>query len=209
MRQFVVGMSTESNASIVKITSQILKNLSSVAIFARAAKVRPFQFEDNMIWKDIDTFSSWLEENREDSRVFSTCGGFDPIHVGHVRCLRDTAEMKTSNDLFVVIANGDGFLKTKKGYVFMPEPERMEVLHSIKGVDHVVLWYDGTQNCIGAIEKIKPNVFTKGGDRSSRSRIPEADMCDQVGCEIVFGVGGTDKPQSSSWLIEKAQKSSE
>ena len=161
-----------------------------------------------MIWKDIERFSSWLEENRpETGRVLTTCGGFDPIHVGHVRCLQGTAKMKKEDDIFVVIANGDGFLKNKKGYVFMPEPERMEILHSLKGVDHVVLWFDGTQNCIGAIKRIKPNVFTKGGDRSSRSRIPEADMCDQVGCEIVFGVGGTDKPQSSSWLVEKAQQS--
>ena len=163
-----------------------------------------------MIWDDINKFSTWLEETREShGRILTTCGGFDPIHVGHVRCLRDTADMKEENDLFVVIANGDGFLKTKKGYVFMPEPERMERLHSLKGVDHVVLWYDGTQNCIGAIEKIKPNVFTKGGDRSSRSRIPEADMCDQVGCEIIFGVGGSDKPQSSSWLVENAQQNEE
>ena len=159
-----------------------------------------------MIWSDIDKFCEWFQESRGTSKGYTTCGGFDPIHVGHVRCLSGTAGMKPENEIFVVIANGDGFLKSKKGYVFMPEPERMEILHSLKGVDHVVLWYDGTQNCIGAIEKIKPDVFTKGGDRSSRSRIPEADMCDQVGCEIVFGVGGTDKPQSSSWLVEKAQQ---
>ena len=79
----------------------------------------------------------------------------------------------------------------------------MEILSSIKGVDHVVRWYDGTQNCTGAIEKIKPTVFTKGGDRSSRDRLPEADMCDKVGCKILYGVGGKDKPQSSSWLTSK------
>ena len=113
------------------------------------------------------------------------------------------------NAIFVVIANGDEFLKNKKGFVFMPEAERMEVLNEIKGVDHVVRWYDGTQNCIGAIEKIKPNVFTKGGDRSSRDKIPEADVCDKVGCKIEFGVGGSDKPQSSSWLTSKLENSSE
>ena len=162
-----------------------------------------------MIWKDIDKFSSWLEiERKTHGKVLSTCGGFDPIHVGHVRCLLETANMKEEEDIFVVIANGDGFLNQKKGYVFMPEPERMEILQAISGVDHVVLWYDGTQNCIGAIEKIKPDIFTKGGDRSSRSRIPEADMCDQVGCDIIFGVGGSDKPQSSSWLVDKAHQDS-
>ena len=159
-----------------------------------------------MIWTDIDKFCEWLGNARGQSLVYSTCGGFDPIHVGHVRCLIETSKMKSKHDdIFVVIANGDGFLNAKKGYVFMPEHERMEILASIKGVDHVVLWYDGTQNCIGAIEKIKPDVFTKGGDRSSRDRIPEADICDEVGCQIRFGVGGNDKPQSSSWLVDNAK----
>ena len=107
------------------------------------------------------------------------------------------------NPVFVVIANGDGFLKNKKDFVFMPEQERMEILHEIKGVDHVVSWYDGTQHCVGAIEKIRPTIFTKGGDRSSRDKIPEADACDKVHCKIVFGVGGNEKVQSSSWLAPK------
>lgn len=158
------------------------------------------------MWQDIDKFVEHLDYLRVNEEippaVILTCGGFDPIHVGHVRCLRDSVKLKDRfpNALFVVVANGDEFLKTKKDFVFMPEPERMEILSAIKGVDHVVRWYDGTQNCIGAIEKIKPNIFTKGGDRSSRDRIPEADICDEISCEIIYGVGGTDKPQSSSWL---------
>jgi len=164
-----------------------------------------------MIWENIDDLVSFLEEKREadkDLKVVITCGGFDPVHVGHIRCFKESVAIKDSfeNGFFIIVANGDGFLNKKKGFVFMPELERMEVLHAIKGVDHVVKWYDGTQNCIGAIEKIKPNVFTKGGDRSSREKIPEADICDKVGCQIVFGVGGTDKPQSSSWLTSKERK---
>jgi len=165
-----------------------------------------------MIWNNIDEFASYLDKKRVSDEmplaVIATCGGFDPVHVGHIRCFRDSARLKYKfdNGIFVIIANGDGFLKTKKDFVFMPEKERMEILHEIKGVDHVVLWYDGTQNCVGAIEKIKPSIFTKGGDRSSRDRIPEADICDKVGCKIMYGVGGKDKPQSSSWLTKNYQK---
>ncbi len=165
-----------------------------------------------MIWEDIDKFVEYLNERRVSDEippgVVATCGGFDPLHVGHLRCIRESASLKYTfpSAMFVVIANGDGFLKTKKGFVFMPEPERMEILNEIKGVDHVVKWYDGTQNCIGAIEKISPNIFTKGGDRSSRDRIPEADMCDLVGCRIIYGVGGTDKPQSSSSLTKNLKQ---
>ncbi len=162
-----------------------------------------------MIWENIDEFVDFLDKKRVNDEmplaVMTTCGGFDPVHVGHVRCFSETAKLKYKYDnaLFVIIANGDGFLQTKKGFVFMPEPERMEILHEFKGVDHVVKWYDGTQNCIGALRKIRPNIFTKGGDRSSRDRIPEADVCDEVGCQIMFGVGGKEKAQSSSWLTSK------
>ena len=85
----------------------------------------------------------------------------------------------------------------------MPENERMEILHEIKGIDHVVLWYDGTQNCVGAIEKIHPTIFTKGGDRTDYTNIPEWDICQNIGCEIIAGVGG-DKIQSSSDLVAAA-----
>ena len=165
-----------------------------------------------VVWEDIDKFVEWLNFKRVNDEmplgVIATCGGFDPVHVGHVRCFAESSQMKYNyeNAIFVVIANGDEFLKTKKNFVFMPESERMEILSSIKGVDHVVKWYDGTQNCIGAIEKISPNVFTKGGDRSSRDKIPEADICEKVGCKIMYGVGGTEKVQSSSWLTNNDKK---
>ncbi len=162
-----------------------------------------------MIWEDIDEFVDYLNHKRVNDEmplgVVVTCGGFDPVHVGHVRCFNESSKLKYQyeNAVFVIVANGDGFLQTKKGFVFMPEAERMEILHEFKGVDHVVKWYDGTQNCIGALRKIRPNIFTKGGDRSSRDRIPEADVCDEVGCQIMFGVGGKEKAQSSSWLTSK------
>ncbi len=160
------------------------------------------------VWNNFEEFSNYINHRRANDNmplgIIMTCGGFDPVHVGHVRCIQESSYLKRDypSAVLVVIANADEFLMNKKGYVFMPEAERMEVLHAIKGVDHVVKWYDGTQNCIGAIEKINPNIFTKGGDRSSRDKIPEADICDKIGCKIKFGVGGSDKPQSSSWLAD-------
>ena len=155
----------------------------------------------------MDEFVEYLNSVRQrvpSIKVITTCGGFDPVHVGHVRCFEETAKLKDKfeDSMFVIIANGDGFLNTKKGYVFMPEQERMEILHAFKGVDHVVNWYDGTQNCNGAILRMRPDIFTKGGDRDNRSRIPESDACDEVGCDIMFGMGG-GKIQSSSWLTSE------
>ena len=132
--------------------------------------------------------------------IYTTCGGFDPLHIGHLRCILETADMADKDGGYVVIiVNGDGFLKRKKGKPFMNERERAEIIAGIRGVDAAVIWDDGSQTCIGAIEKLKPSFFTKGGDRAKPEDIPEWDMCQQVGCEVVFNIGG-GKIQSSSWL---------
>lgn len=138
--------------------------------------------------------------------LVSTSGGFDPLHVGHLRCIHAASMLKGENGLFVVIVNGDGFLTRKKGYVFMPLQERLELVAALRGVDYVVSWDDGSQFVTGAIEIIKPNIFAKGGDRSTAENVPEYDTCVKVGCHVVFGIGGHEKVQSSSELVQNMQK---
>lgn len=137
--------------------------------------------------------------------IVSTSGGFDPLHVGHCRCIRDSSKLKGKNGLLIVIVNGDGFLMRKKGFVFMPQAERMELISFLKGVDYVVPWDDGTQFVTGAIEVIRPNIFAKGGDRSMAENVPEYGRCLELGCAVVFGMGGSQKVQSSSDLVAKAR----
>lgn len=141
--------------------------------------------------------------------IVVTSGGFDPLHVGHLRCLQESSVLVQRHDRFaksflLVIVNGDGFLTRKKGKPFMKLEERMEIIHAIEGVDGVVSWDDGSQNVIGALERLKPDYFTKGGDRDSASNVPEADICAKIGCSIIYGVGG-GKIQSSSELIKNSQ----
>lgn len=135
--------------------------------------------------------------------IVATSGGFDPLHVGHLRCILEAKKLGGS---LIVIVNGDGFLLRKKRYKFMPVEDRMEIIDGIKGVDYVVDWDDGvTQFVTGAIGLIKPNIFAKGGDRAEPKDIPEWDICQQVGCQVVFGVGG-GKIRSSSELVEQARE---
>jgi D-beta-D-heptose 7-phosphate kinase/D-beta-D-heptose 1-phosphate adenosyltransferase len=135
----------------------------------------------------------------------ATSGGFDPMHVGHLRCIQQSAEIAAAhNSQLVVIVNGDGFLKRKKGFAFMPETERAEIIAGVRGVDAVVLWDDGSQYVTGALDILRPLFFTKGGDRASAANVPEFDLCEQIGCKVVFGVGG-GKIQSSSDLVKAMQ----
>lgn len=142
-------------------------------------------------------------KNRK-GRLIVTSGGFDPIHKGHIECIESSVNMKKEGDVFVVIVNGDKFLERKKGKPFMNHSERLKIVSSLKGVDYVVGWEDETQNVVGAIKILKPDIFTKGGDRSSPESVPEYEICKEIGCEVIFGAGGFQKIQSSTNLLNKA-----
>ena len=144
------------------------------------------------------------ELDRLEFDIYVTSGGFDPLHVGHLRCLQDSADMaqKASDGVLVVVINDDGFLQRKKGYAFMSCEERMEIIAGIEGVDYVVPWDDGSQTVVGALEVLEPHYFLKGGDRDNRENVPEFDICKDLDCKVVFNVGG-GKVQSSSSLVER------
>lgn len=158
------------------------------------------------IFPDVREFRKFFETYYDaNTKIVATSGGFDPIHIGHLQCIQETVDIaKSLRGISVIIVNGDGFLVRKKGKPFMSHDERMRIVAGLQGVDYVVGWDDGSQTVTGCIEVLKPAIFTKGGDRSEPSKVPEYEMCQEVGCEIIFGVGGTDKVQSSSNLIAGA-----
>ena len=129
-------------------------------------------------------------------------GGFDPIHIGHVRLIQ---EAKKLGDKLVVILNNDNWLKKKKSHIFMHQKERQEILESIKGVDEVVITSHPKNpkdmSVCKELLKIKPDIFANGGDRKNENDILEAEVCRQIGCKMVFNVGKGGKIQSSSGLL--------
>ena len=133
--------------------------------------------------------------------VVEVSGGFDPIHIGHVRLF---SEAKKLGHKLVVILNNDHWLKKKKGYVFMPQKERKEVLEGLKAVDQVVLTAHGPNpedmSVCRELKRLKPHIFANGGDRK-KTNVPEVAVCREIGCEMVFNVGQGGKVQSSSWLL--------
>ncbi len=160
------------------------------------------------VYQNIDQFLK-EKEMFKDSPVYMTSGGFDPLHIGHLRCILGTVDLAEEDGGYVVImVNGDGFLRRKKGKPFMNQEERAEIIAGIRGVDAAIIWDDGTQTVVGAVERLKPNFFTKGGDRAKPEEVAEWNICQKVGCEVLFNVGG-GKIQSSSWLIKSSEESSD
>lgn len=149
------------------------------------------------------------------ARWVAVSGGFDPIHIGHVRMFKAA---KKIGDKLVVIVNNDNWLKNKKGFVFMPERERIELIKSFPNVDRVVLTdhapNDPDRSVVRTLRKLRPTMFANGGDRdkkdaskSSSSLNPEQKLCEELGIKVVYGVGHGGKVQSSSWMIRDATRS--
>ena len=143
-------------------------------------------------------------------KIVAVSGGFDPLHVGHVRLF---TEARALGDELLVILNNDNWLKDKKGQPFMSEDERKEVLEALESVDRVVLTehepgeYFEDKSVVKMLEKEKPDVFANGGDRRpDGDPIPEEVFCKKEGIKLVYRVGHGGKIQSSSWLIKNAEK---
>ena len=134
-------------------------------------------------------------------KTIMVSGGFDPVHVGHIRMIKEAAEW---GDVIVVI-NSDDWLTRKKGYVFMPWKERAEIIKSIEGVTQVTGVDDSDNTVCHALGYFKPDAFANGGDRK-KDNTPEMKLCDELGIQMLWGIGGKDKPQSSSWLVNKAME---
>jgi len=127
-------------------------------------------------------------------------GGFDPVHAGHIRMIRDAAQY---GDV-IVIANSDDWLFRKKGFIFMEYEKRIEILNAIKGVILVDSVDDSDGTVCEAIRRLKPTYFANGGDRG-RSNTPEQAVCEEIGVQLLWGIGGEEKIDSSSDLAKKAR----
>ena len=136
------------------------------------------------------------------NRVVLCTGGFDPLHSGHIEYFRSARRL---GDILVVGVNSDSWLRRKKGREFMPSYERVQIIENLRMVDHCILFNDTEDHAIEAIRNVKtmyPNseiIFANGGDRTAEN-IPEMAESD---VEFRFGVGGTDKKNSSSWILEE------
>lgn len=122
-------------------------------------------------------------------------GYFDPIHVGHLEYI---SLSKKLGDYLIVIINNNHQCTLKKGKHFMDENDRAKILEAIEGVDEVFISIDKDRTVCESLEKIRPDIFTNGGDRHNRE-IPEAIVCKKYGIELIDGLG--KKIRSSSDLI--------
>lgn len=125
-------------------------------------------------------------------------GGFDPLHVGHLRMIQEAAKLGR----VIVALNSDEWLKRKKGYSFMSWEDRAEILMGLQSVWKVISFDDSDETACDAIRKEEPTVFGNGGDRIANNT-PEVALCKKMGVRLVWNLGG-GKIRSSSDLVESS-----
>jgi len=135
-------------------------------------------------------------------KVVLVTGGFDPLHSGHIEYFKAA---KALGFLLIVGVNSDAWLTRKKGQPFMPIQERKTIIENLHQVHKVIEFDDSDDTAIDAIKQVKklhPKaniIFANGGDRT-KDNIPEM-VFDDV--EFVFGIGGANKINSSSWILQE------
>jgi D-beta-D-heptose 7-phosphate kinase/D-beta-D-heptose 1-phosphate adenosyltransferase len=140
-----------------------------------------------------------------EKKIVLVSGGFDPLHSGHLAYFE--AAKKLGDELWVGV-NSDAWLTRKKGRPFMPFKERAAIIKELNCVDEVIGFNDDDDsacNAIGLILSTTTNnlVFANGGDRTNTTTPEYSTYGNYPSVEFAWGVGGEDKKNSSSWILDQ------
>lgn len=142
------------------------------------------------------------------AKYYIVSGGFDPIHEGHISLIKASAE---NSDGVIVLVNSDDWLVRKKGRAFQNINTRKCICQNLKGVIEALEFNDNDDSASAGIKAIRQKyphdelVFANGGDRGA-GNIREDTVCKECNVQLAFGVGGSSKANSSSWLLDKWNK---
>ena len=134
-------------------------------------------------------------------KVVIVSGYFNPLHGGHLDMIEAAAKM---GDYLIVVVNNDKQQLLKKGKIILNEENRLRLMRALKGVDQVMLSIDEEPPVTETLEMIARQypgcqlVFANGGDRSAPEVVPERDVCKKYNIKMVYGVGGSNKADSST-----------
>jgi len=142
-------------------------------------------------------------------RVVIVSGYFNPLHIGHLELIKSA---KNLADKLIVVVNNDKQQQLKKNKIIINEKERMSIVSAIRYVDKAILSIDEdltiNKTLIKLSKKLKNHelIFANGGDRSSTSEISETKVCTKYNIEMLFGIGGNKKLNSSTNINSLLEK---
>ena len=131
-------------------------------------------------------------------------GYFNPIHKGHIEYFKNARSF--GDELFVIVFS-DFQRELKGSKEFQDEQERLFIVENLRFFDKWILSIDKDRTVVESIKMIYEQfgnehqlAFANGGDQINDT-IPERPICEELGVELIDGLGG--KIQSSSWLLKK------
>jgi len=139
-------------------------------------------------------------------KIVIESGYFNPLHGGHLDMIEAGKKL---GDKLIVIVNNDKQQLLKKGKIILTEDNRARVMVALRDIDEVVVSIDDDPTVIKTLEMIAqkyPNdelIFANGGDRSSAKVVPETEVCEKYGIEMLFGIGGESKADSSTRINQE------
>lgn len=128
-------------------------------------------------------------------------GFFNPLHGGHLDMIEAARDL---GDRLIVIVNNDIQQVMKKDKIILSEDNRARLIEALRHVDEVIIALDDDTTVIKSLQAIADKypdddlIFANGGDRDSEKAIPEGAICRKHNIEMIFGVGGTEKADSST-----------
>lgn len=128
-------------------------------------------------------------------------GFFNPLHGGHLDMIEAASKL---GDRLVVVVNNDLQQEMKKGKIILSQKNRYRLITALRDVDEVILAIDEDPTVIETLKHIAKThpydklIFANGGDRDSDKVTPETPVCKEYGIEMLYGVGGTNKADSST-----------
>ncbi len=138
------------------------------------------------------------------TQVVAVSGYFQILHVGHVKLIEEARKL---GGYLIVIVNSDKQALLKSTPAIVGEKQRAFIMSNIRGVDETIIAIDEDRTVAKTLELVKPDIFCNGGDRDAKtSSSKEIEICNKLGIKIVYGVGGDDKKDSSSSIMERAAK---
>jgi cytidyltransferase-like protein len=194
-------------------------HIKPVSKFEKTVKIKEVNSEENLVYlcpnhhKEFDLGLISLKEskmNNDDRTIIPVIsGGFDPLHIGHLRMIKAAAKLSTNTKTVIVGVNSDEWLVRKKGAYFMTFDHRKELIEGYKEVYQAMSFDDSDDSAFDFLKQVRAKypveifriIFCNGGDRVE-GHVPEESVAEELDIEFAYGIGG-GKVESSSELVGK------
>jgi D-beta-D-heptose 7-phosphate kinase/D-beta-D-heptose 1-phosphate adenosyltransferase len=170
----VAAVELASHAASVVVERDGTSTCSSTQLLERVGGIATFVSD----WDAIERLAT--AHRRDGRRIVFTNGCFDILHRGHITYLN---QAKAMGDVLIVGLNSDDSVRRLKGPArpINPLEDRADVLAALSCIDHIVAFEEDTP--VRLIERIRPDVFVKGGDYRP-DMLPEAPTVEALGGKV-------------------------